>query len=249
MSEMRRSLFGIALMLAMAVGGAAPSAAQTPRGIWVTIPVDYMQTWTLTVMNLTDFPLSYTNSVEASGGQRPPFNGNMLDGAPAFPLPAYRTVTWKSNTAPPAYSNPRWNGTLTFVPQGMDPKWTVTLNFAEHWFKPCNNCWDQAGTWLWMTADVNANPDWVDSVPYNISCSYPGSYNSTYNVMTLSGTSIVAELYAPYVHVGGTVSNTSPEVNATLVIRQRWPHTPHESFYDDSILMPCLDYQDNNGAW
>lgn len=149
-------------------------------------------------------------------------------------------MTWQSNTASLIHQHPYWNGALTFLPEGWDPKWTVTLNFqfAENWpEKPYNT------TWLYLTADINANPDWMDDPPYNISCSYPADYNSQYNVMTLSGTDLVVSLYAPndwYSLLGSTF----PDVDVTLVFRQRWPHEPYKDGYQDSLVMPCLRFQD-----
>jgi hypothetical protein len=231
MSATQKNILAVALMLAAVVGSATPAAAQ--RGIEVDIPNTDFSAWTLTVINLTDYPLSLvTNSVQASGGQRPPFWGNTLNGQAAFPLAPYRNVTWKSNTSNVFYPNPHWNGTLTFLPQGMDPKWTVTLNFAEY---PPTNSYE---TWVYLTADFNANPDWQDTA-YNISCSYPDWYNSRYNVMTLSGTDLVVSLYAPHINIGPV-----PNVDATLVFRQRWPHTTYKDAYQDSLVMPCLRFQD-----
>lgn len=230
----------------MAVGSATPVLAQTPtpRGVWVKI--DQTGAWTLTVINLTDYPLSLTNNVEASNAQRPPFNGNTLNDAAAFPLAPYQNVTWKSNTATAMYPHARWNGTLSVLPQGMDPKWKVTLNFSESWYTTTvlGVHYKHVGTWAYLTADFSANPDWQDGDAYNISCSYPSTYNGTYNVMTLSGTDLVASLYAPYVNVGG-----APSVDVTLIIRQRWPHTELTNGYQDSIVAPCLTYQDNDGNW
>ncbi len=244
MSAMQRSLAAVALLVWMAMAGAAPASAQTPRGIRVRI--NPYRAWTLTVINLTNSPLSLGGQfVTASKAQRPPFWGNTLNGAAAFPLPPYQNVTWKSNTATLAYPNSGWNGTLEVLPQG-NPKWTATLNFHEYWFDDCaeNGCVQAVGTWVYLTADFTANPDWQDYAPYNISCSYPDSYNSTYNVMTLSGTDFVAVLYAPYVNI-----DAAPSVDITLVIRQRWPHTQLTNGYQDSIEAPCLDYQENNGKW
>lgn len=243
MSATRKSLFAVALLLGLAAASATPAAAQSPRGIWVQ--TNRTEAWTLTVVNLTNQPLALTNSVTASRGQRPPFYGVATCDATTttslcFPLGAYQNVTWKSNTG----DNKYWSGTLAVLPQGMDPKWTVTLNFTPFsWCGSIPDCGASA-TWAYVTANYNANPAWNDPAPYNISCSYPGWYNSVYNVMTLSGTDLVATLYAPYVDVG-----KAPTVDATLVIRERWPHTAFENGYDDSILMPCLRYQDNNGTW
>lgn len=240
MSSIQRSTRAVALMLAAIMGSATPAAAQ--RGIWVKI--NNTAAWTLTVNNLTEYPLSLvTNSVVASKAQRPPFWGNTLNGANAFPLAPYRNVTWKSNTETVAYPNARWNGTLTVLPQGMDPKWTVTLNFYEYQYIN-EKATPAYGSWAYLSADFNSNPDWQDYAPYNISCSYPDFYNSTYNVMTLSGTDLVASLYAPSVNVNG-----APTVDVTLVIRQRSPHTQLTNGYQDSLVAPCLTYQDNNGYW
>lgn len=73
MSTIQRSILAVALMLAAVVGSTTPAAAQ--RGIGVNIPIDDIRAWTLTVINLTNYPLSLvTNSVEASPWQRPPFH-------------------------------------------------------------------------------------------------------------------------------------------------------------------------------
>lgn len=251
MSAIQRSILALALTLAAVLGSATPAAAQ--QGIWVNLDSTRLfgtPAWTLTVINLTEYPLSLlTTSVDPSGNQRPPFNGNTLDGAAAFPLAPFRNVTWKSNTSSISYPGPHWNGTLTFLPgakdtngnwQGMDPKWTVTLNFSQYG-KPI-----LFATWVYLTADVT-NPDghWLDAAGYDISCSYPDDYNSTYNVMTLSGTDLVVTLYAPEINL----DTFGPMPYATLVFRQRWPHTQLTNGYQDSLVMPCLKYRDNNGYW
>ena len=244
MSAMQRSILALALMLAAVMGIATPAAAQIQRGIWVDPGA--ATSWTLTAINLTNYPLLFvSNDVVASPGQRPPFNGI----APCdpndtstlcLPLAPYRNVTWKSNTPTVMHPTPSWNGTFTFLPQGMDPKWTVTLNFLPYAPKNPDN---PVATWVYVTADFNANPDWLDIAPYNISCSYPDWYNKVYNVMTLSGTGLAVTLYAPHINTG-----TSPSVDVTLVFRQRWPHTQlSNDYYQDSLVMPCLRYQDNRG--
>jgi len=248
MSSISRRVLRLIVLLGLALGGATPASAETdtPRGIWVWI--NTVRAWTLTVQNLTNEPLSLvSNDVTTIPGQRPPFHGNTLDGEAAFPLPPYQNVTWKSNTATVTHPHPRWNGTLTVLPQGMDSKWAVTLNFREYWFWECaeNGCSTSYGTWVYLTADVD-NPDkhWQDPAPYNISCSYPVLYDKTYNVLTLSGTDLVASLYAPYVNL-----NAAPSVDITLVLRQRWPETKNTNNYQDQIAAPCLTYQENNGNW
>lgn len=244
MSAIRRSLFALVL-LGMAVASATPAAAQEPRGIWVKVGANSV--WTLTIVNLTDYNLELvTNSVTTTANnQRSPFYGvatcDEKTLSLCFPLGPFQNVTWKSNWRNGLYLTPSWNGTLTLLPEKMDPEWTATLNFEPY----------KKGTFVYLTADFAGNPNWVDNTGNNISCSYPGWYNSVYNVMTLSGTDLVASLYAPYV-ADQLESPTNPppmSVDVTLVIRQRWPHTAIANGYDDSILMPCLRYQDNQGNW
>jgi hypothetical protein len=243
MSAIAKVPFALVLLLGFALGGATNASAatltETPRGIWVKI--DTFRAWTLTVINLTNYPLSLAaNSVTTTGGQRPPFHGNTLNGEPAFPLAPYQNVTWKSNTATVFYPHPRWNGTISFLPQGMDTGWTVNLNFSEYWFNECADpdygCPVAYGTWAYLTADFGANPYWFDQAQ-NISCSYPSLYDRTYNVLMLSGSELVASLYAPYVDIGA-----APTVNITLVVRERYGD-------QDPIEAPCLKYQDNTGKW
>ncbi|MCE5309101.1 MAG: hypothetical protein LLG20_15790 [Acidobacteriales bacterium] len=233
----------VALILAAFMGSATPAAAQEARGIIVGLDDPFAYPYlTLSVFNLTGYPLSLvTNSVEASGAQRPPFWGNTLYGENAFPLKPYRNVTWKSNTHTIAYPDPHWKGTLTFLPQGMDPKWTVTLNFQQ--------LTSQFTSWIYVTADFNGNPDWQDAAPYNVSCSYPGWYNSYYNVMTLSGKDLVVSLYVPYLDINQGVTQEN-SIHVSLVFRQRWPHTPFPNGrYQDSLVAPCLTYQCNSFSW
>lgn len=240
MSAIRKNLFALVL-LAMAAASATAVAGPN-RGIWVH--VEGTSAWTLTVVNLTDQPLSLTNSVTASGNQRPPFHGipGCSDATRDYlcvPIGPSRNVTWKSNTATLLYPNPHWNGTLTVLPQGMDPKWTVTLNFMEY---DINTAW---GTWAYLTADF-LNDGWLGYDPDNPLCDYLDSYTSMYNVMKLSGTDLVAALYAPYVNV-----TAAPTVDVTLIIQQRGPYTQFNGYngaYEDPRVAPCLTYQDNDGG-
>jgi hypothetical protein len=242
MSAMRRSLVALVLLAMAAVS--ATAAADQNRGIWVY--PSGVAAWTLTVVNLTDQPLSLTNSVSTTPAQRPPFHGipacnDVHHDYLCVPVEPYRNVTWKSNTATLLYPHPRWNGTLAVLPQGMDPKWTVTLNFKEYDFPNAAN-W---GTWAYVTVDFFGNDGWLDFDPDNPSCGYLDSYTSMYNVMKLSGTDLVAVLYAPYVAVYG-----APTVDVTLIIQKRGLYTESSGdygFYEDPRVAPCLTYQDNNG--
>jgi hypothetical protein len=240
MSAIAKILFALVLLLGFALGGATSASAETtPRGIWVKI--DMFRAWTLTVINLTNYPLSLvSNSVTTTGGQRPPFHGNTLNEKPAFPLAPYQTVTWKSNTATALYPHPRWNGTVSFLPQGMDPKWTVSLNFSEYWFNDCVNpdygCPVEYGTWAYLTAVLGDHSEWSEGTQ-NLSCSYPSLYDKTYNVLMLAGSELITSLYAPYVDI-----DAAPTVNVTLVVRQRYGN-------QELIEAPCLTYQDNSGRW
>ncbi len=224
MSAIQRGILGAALVLMVVVVSTTPAAAQ--RGIWVDLGVHVPTShWTLTVINLTNNPLSLVdNSVTASGAQRPPFFGNTLNEAAAFPVPPYRNVTWKSNTSTFAYPSPHWKGTLTLLPQGMDPQWKVTLNFQEY-----TGSTSEKRTWVYLTADTN---NWLHVTPDDTgSCSYTGWYNTIYNVMMLSGTDLAVSLYAPYWREDG------PAVaDVSLVFQQRWPQT--------SLAVPCLTYWD-----
>jgi hypothetical protein len=223
MSAIQRSILGAALVLMVVMVSTTPAAAQfQPTGIWVELEhaTGY---WTLTVVNLTNEALSLVaNNVAASGGQQPPFYGNTLNEAAAFPIPPYRNVTWKSNTETFLYPNPHWNGTLTLRPQGMDQQWTVTLNFQAYKGSSSN----YKGTWAYLTAATN---NWAPVAPDNGSCSYTGWCNTIYNVMMLSGTDLAVSLYAPSFNEDGPAM-----VDVTLVFQQR----------ETSLVVPCLTYWD-----
>ena len=251
MSATQKNILAVALMLAAVMGSVSPAAAQVlpaavqPRGIWVIVDrgvVFAPVPWTLTVINLTDNPLSLVaNSVRVTAPrinwtptQYPPFWGDVIQIEPN------RNVTWMSNEGL-SFADSAWNGALTFQPIGMGTQWQVTLNLAKYTF-PSLGVIPNRATWVYLTADFTANPDWQDVAPYNISCSYPDWYNKVYNVMTLSGTDLAVSLYAPY------IDEVPPEpTRVTLVFKQRRPHTPlNNGGYEDSLLMPCLRYQDNN---
>lgn len=233
MSATQRSMSALALLLGLVIATSAPAAAQVSstyppdRGI---MPVPYYW-WSLTVINLTTRDLAWVSSVlDPSTCESEPFQGNTLNGHTAFPLPPYRTVTWKSNNRQDIFCNaPHVNGYIHFLPVGMDPKWTVSLHFL--------------GDYGWVIQQVYLTADLskfgFDAAPYNISCSYPDDYNKKYNVMTLSGTDLIATLYSP------VINEIAPPPTAmiTLVIRERWPHTQHGSGYDDSLIAPCLKFK------
>lgn len=236
MSAIQRSILVVALILAAVMGSVTPAAAQVSspypvdRGI---MPTPYWW-WSLTVINLTTYDLAIADkSLDASACESEPFQGNTLDGDPAFPLPPYRTVTWKANkrTDPIFCPSPHVSGYIDFLPVGMDPKWTIRLNFLGD------------GGWsvqqVYLTADFASNPDWNDVPEYNISCSYPDDYNKRYNVMTLSGKDLVVTLYAPVINE----VKPPPTAMVTMVVRQRWPHTQYGSDYDDSLIAPCLTFK------
>ena len=247
MSATQKNILAAALMLAAVMVSVTPAAAQTtpaavqPRGIWVV--TGWLDAaWTLTVINLTDHRLwLFNNSVDVTAPrivgtqtQAPPFWGNLIRIEPN------RNVTWKSNMGL-SFADSAWNGALVFLPIGMSSQWLVTLNLAKYPF-PSLGAIPNLGTWVYLTADFTANPDWQDVAPYNISCSYPDWYDRVYNVMTLSGTDLAVSLYAPY------IEEVPPEsTHVTLVVRQRRPHTPVATGgYEDSLFMPCLRYQDND---
>lgn len=253
MSARQRSLFAVALLLGLAFASATPAAAQIPdhaRGIWVH--TGNVAAWTLTVINLTSTPL-YLNGAANPGPasiftnnstQLPVFYGYGGNGTSAcnaktaplcFPIAPYRTLTWKSNIG----GNTFWDGALDFGSSGLGGRWIVTLNFNRAMYSDEDNMSMMYGTWVYLTANFDTNPDWNDPSPNNISCSYPGWYDTMYNVMTLSGTDLAVTLYAPYV-----TQNKVPKVDLTLVFRQRRPDSPRAS--EDPLVMPCLRYLDND---
>jgi hypothetical protein len=232
MSATQRSMSALALLLGLVIASAAQVSSPQPpdRGI---MPYPNFW-WSLTVINLTTHDLAIVaSSLDPSTCESKPFHdvhGNTLDGDPAFPLPPYRTVTWKGNDHQDIFcQSPHVSGYIDFLPVGMDPKWTVRLNFLG-----------QGSTgWLfqqvYLTADLS-NPGWNDVAPF--SCSYPVNYNSKYNVMTLSGTDLLVTLYTPIIYQ----VKPSPSAMITLVVRERWPHTQLPSGYDESLVMPCLTF-------
>ena len=242
MSASQRSISALALLLGLLIATATPAAAQAPTG---SPPADrgIMPTvywwWSLTIINLTTHNLAVMEtSIDTSTCAGKPFHGNSLDGGAAFPLPPYRTVTWKTNDNINIFCpGPNFSGHKDFLPQGMDPKWTIRLNFLG------SSGWEIQQVYLTPAKDFQSteNPlGWINDVPgYNISCSYPGDYNTAYNVMTLSGTDLVATLYSPVVNE----EKPAPSAMVTLVVRQRWPHIQHGSDYDDSLIAPCLTFK------
>lgn len=235
MSAIQKSVLAVALILAAVMGSASPAAAQVSssypadRGV---MPVPYWW-WSLTVINLTTHDLGIASGdLDPSTCESIPFHGLVLNGEPAFPLPPFRTVTWKSNESPGFWCPaPHVSGYHDFLPVGMDPKWTIRLNFLG------DSGWEIQQVYL--TADFVSNPDWNDVAPYNITCSYPDDYNKKYNVMTLSGTKLVVTLYSPVINK----VKPAPTAMVTLVVRERWPHTQHDTDYDDALLAPCLTFK------
>ena len=245
MSAIQRSILAVALIVAAVMGSGTPAAAQAPtgsrpadRGI---MPIPYYW-WSLTVINLTTYNLAIAkSSLDASGCESNPFHANKLDGGAAFPLPPYRTVTWKGNDQTTIFCPaPHVSGYHDFLPVGMDPKWTIRLNFLG------DGGWDIQQVYLTPAKGFQSteNPlGWINDVPgYNISCSYPGDYNTAYNVMTLSGTDLVVTLYTPEINR----VKPSPSAMITMVVQQRWPHTQHGSDYEDSLVAPCLTFTNIN---
>ena len=241
MSASKRSISALALLLGLLIATAMPAAAQVSssyppdRGVMPTV----YWWWSLTIINLTSHNLANPEtSISTSTCASKPFHGNSLDGRVAFPLPPYRTVTWKTNDNINMFCpGPNFTGHKDFLPEGMDPKWTVRLNFLG------SSGWEIQQVYLTPAKDFQSpeNPQgWVNDVaPYNISCSYPGDYTKKYNVMTLSGTDLVATLYSPVIEE----EKPAPSAMVTLVLRERWPHTQHGSDYDDSLIAPCLTFK------
>jgi hypothetical protein len=242
MSATQRCISALFLLLGLLIATAMPSAAQVSSS-WPPADRGIMPTvywwWSLTVINLTTHNLDVTEtSISTSTCAGKPFHGNSLDGGVAFPLPPWRTVTWKTNDNINIFCpGPNFSGHKDFLPQGMDPKWTVRLNFLG------DSGWELQQVYLTPAKDFQSttNPlGWVNDVaPYNISCSYPGDYTKKYNVMTLSGTDLVATLYSPVVNE----EKPAPSAMVTLVVRERWPHTQHGTDYDDDIFAPCLTFK------
>ncbi len=242
MSATQRSMSALALLLGFVIANAGAAAGQMPssyppdRGIMPTV----YWWWSLSIINLTTHNLAVMEtSIDPSTCESKPFHGNSLDGRAAFPLPPYRTVTWKPNQSPGFWCpGPNLSGHKDFLLQYLDDRWTIRLNFKG------DSGWEIQQVYLTPGIEgfqsTTNGPGWINDVPpYNISCSYPGDYTKKYNVMTLSGTDLIVTLYSPVINE----EKPAPSAMVTMVVRQRWPHTQYGSYYDDELIAPCLTFK------
>lgn len=140
-------------VLAFVVGSTSPAMAGRNGIYWYV----NQTTVTVTLINLTDYPLTATDtSAMVTGG------ANCL----AYPfqhgvsVAPYSTAIWKTSVT----SNITWySGKITFLPTGIDPKWSFDLNFSAVDISYMK----KYGTWVYLSATDTSNiygwyPGWLD---------------------------------------------------------------------------------------
>jgi hypothetical protein len=207
MSPLRRSVWALAVLLAVPLGSATPAAARP--GIWIYLRDG--QSWSISLINLTQQRLLITkNSFSLSCVQDShmpyqcaEYQSNPFQGHGTLNLDSYRTATWKSHSAE-SDGGFAWAGSFSVKPEGMDA-WEVSINTHKEDAHCCfNPGW---GTWVYLQTDFSAtgNPEWStawNAFAYGIwvAPDFVTDYAHMESVMTLSGTQLAVSLYSPDNH-------------------------------------------------
>ena len=156
-NSIRKAILLLAAVLAVVIANPTPTLAA--NGIWFYF--EFNQVFTISLVNLTDFPLTATvNNVSTEGVACfcSPFKYFGINVA------AYNTAVWKSYPAticpgkPPSeeyHCSQYYSGKITLLPNGMDQKWSFDLNFYPQ--NPHSGL--EKGTWVYLTP-TNMTPDY-----------------------------------------------------------------------------------------
>jgi len=241
--KLRRALVIIAAMFAMLALGPYPaSACCGGTGIWT-----YNHEWSIALVNLTDFPLTYLKTEEGAAPYPIWHNTyscikndvyqDMLDAGDDWQVDAYRTKVWVGD--PCSFVTPSyWDGRMTLYLVGH-PECSFDLvfvghqahNLAEHGnytgLSPSPNEPGPGGGWV-LNVSNWAYGRWVT----------PVNDYQMHNVMTLISSKFMVALYS------------GDNNNLVVVVQQLYGEDPStgDLLWDDSNVYKAyhLDFVDND---
>jgi hypothetical protein len=242
LTKMEKSAFVIvALIVVMLACGPHPvSAGQNGAGMWV-----YKANWSIALVNLTDYPLTYLRDYEPSAYPYPidhechnciGCSYPMLEAGTDWQVEPYRTKVWGMYKGSCPIVNPLYyDGRMTLYSTGFQ-KWAFDLVFKAQGANDASG----HGTWIglsphwtyqeWSTAYNNfANGRWVT----------PVDDYEMHNVMTLISSYVMVTLYCADLN------------RLVVVVQQLYGRDPNgNELWDDSKVYKGLplDFVDNGGG-
>ena len=227
----------VVAMMAMLAWGPQPAfTGQEGAGIWV-----YNSNWSLALVNLTDYPLTYlragepgaypypsvTNDTSGCGGGQP-----MLEAGTDWQVEPFRTKMWLGYPGcriAPVF----WSGKMTLYSTGF-PEWAFDLVFIKQRAEGVL----EYGNWIGLSPH-GSGQGW--STNYNNWAYYrwvtPVNDNKMHNVMTLIGPKVMVALYSP-------TGN-----HLVVVVQQLYEWDAAGTVWDDAYAYRAvqLDFVDNSG--
>ncbi|HME42685.1 MAG TPA: hypothetical protein VKF36_06340 [Syntrophorhabdales bacterium] len=190
-THMQKSVLVVVIIVAALFvwGPYSALADDLPAGIWT-----YETDWSIALVNLTDYPLTYLRSNEP-GAYPYPWVGNggepMLEAGTDWQVDPYRTKMWLASSGGPALPI-IYDGRMTLYSKGFK-EWAFDLVFVDQ--KTALHVREH-GNWIalsphsttqgWAPANTWAYGRWAT----------PVSDNKMHNVMTLIGPKIMVTLFS-----------------------------------------------------
>ena len=191
-TNIQKSTLVVVIIVAAAFvwGPYSALADDLPAGIWT-----YESNWSIALVNLTDYPLTYMRSNEP-GAYGYPWVGNdpgggqpMLEAGTDWQVDPYRTKMWLASGGGPALPI-IYDGRMTLYSKGFK-EWAFDLVFVDQ--KTALHALEH-GTWIalsphgtqaWAPANTRAYGRWAT----------PVNDNKMHNVITLIGPEIMVTLF------------------------------------------------------
>jgi len=226
----------IIIMAALASGFERAHAGQSGSGIWVFNGYGSNTNMSISLINLTNYPLTYSSDTpcpsenDSTGGQP------MLECGSSWSVDPFRTKVW---TAWPGsiLSPTHYDGRMNLYSTGF-PDWSFDLVFAQQYAK------GQAIRGMWIGLSPHgAGQGWAtaandDNWAYGRWIT-PVNDNKMHNIMTLIGPKVMVALYS------------SDNRNLTVVVQQLYEESNGATLWDDAggdvYRAYGLDFVDNSG--
>jgi len=227
----------VIIMAVLVLGSERAHAGQSGSGIWVFMGAGSDYNMSISLINLTNYPLTYSSATPCPSENGMYKGQPMLECGSTWSVDPFRTkiwTAWPGATVSPTH----YDGRMTLYSTGF-PDWSFDLVFAQQYAK------GQAirGMWVglsphgagqgWATATEEENwayGRWIT----------PVNDNKMHNIMTLIGPKVMVALYS------------SDNKNLTVVVQQLYEvdtngATLWDDAGDDVYRGYGLDFVDNSG--